>query len=389
MSKKGDSYFYRKEEEEEEEEEGETVEEENHEEGEEEQRQWKSSFYRKKEKVAQEPIKSEKLDEIPEIVLTQEDKQAFKQVLENLVESGKNEEQPLYKPSEETYPVQQSVPEPIIEQEIEMVPEPDEEEKVEQKKGWESSIHREESFQEVKETPIQETAERKIVKKYPVVPTVKTNMVASSLLPKEKEQNRVGQTSTTRELSEFHKGKGSFRVRLHRVISWWLVVITIITITLGYTITESWATNLTLVTRFHMIFEWSFMGLLAYHLIYTLIFVRLNTLKLVKNFKKHWVRIIQKSTKWLILLFATLIILAGFNRYEWAVIFFESWLPFRWHRFFDSFLVVSIILHTMAGSKIFFNRHKIRNWWINIPIILIGITLIAGAIYLEIARLVI
>ena len=94
MSKEGDSYFYRKEEEEEEE--GENVEEENHEEGEEEQRQWKSSFYRKKEKVAREPIKSENLDEIPELVLTQEDKQVFKQFLENLVDSGKDEEEPFY-----------------------------------------------------------------------------------------------------------------------------------------------------------------------------------------------------------------------------------------------------------------------------------------------------
>ena len=309
--------------------------------------------------------------------------------MENLVESGKVEEQPFYKPSEETYPVQQSEPEPIVELEKKIAPEPDEEQKVEQKKRWESSFHREESLQKAEEISIQEIVEEKIVKKSPPVPSAETNIIATPLVPKEKEQDSVDRTSTIRELSESHKRKGSFRIRLHRVISWWLVAIAIITITLGYTITESWATNLTLVTKFHMIFKWSFMVLLAYHLTYTLIFVRLNTLKLVKNFKKHWVRIIQKSTKWLILLFATLIILAGFNRYEWAVIFFESWLPFRWHRFFDSFLVVSIILHTMAGAKIFFNRQKIRNWWINIPIILVGIALIAGAIYLEIARIVI
>jgi hypothetical protein len=179
----------------------------------------------------------------------------------------------------------------------------------------------------------------------------------------------------------------SIRVRIHRIISWWLVAFSIITVILGYTVARKWVSEVNFYTRLHMIFEWSFIVLMLYHVIYTLIFVRLRTFKLLDNPKKHWIRILQQLTKWLILIFATLVIISGMNRYEWAVGGLENWMPFRFHRLFDIFLIISMIIHVMTGAKIFFNRQKIKTWWINSIIIVLGLALIAGVLYLEVPRI--
>lgn len=175
------------------------------------------------------------------------------------------------------------------------------------------------------------------------------------------------------------------KTSLHRVVSWWLAVFSVVTIVLGYAIARHWVANATLYTRIHMIFEWSFISLMLFHIIYTLIFVKIKSRRLLANPKKHWIRLIQQATKWLIVAFATLMILAGLNRYEWASNAF-NWFPFRYHRLFDIFLVLSIIIHVMTGAKIFFNRKKIKDWWIDVLILLMGGLLIAGTLYLEVTR---
>jgi hypothetical protein len=123
-----------------------------------------------------------------------------------------------------------------------------------------------------------------------------------------------------------------------------------------------------------------------FHIIYTLTFVKIRSRKLLSNPKRHWIRLIQQATKWLIVIFVTLMIVAGLQRYEWIPNSFASGIPFKYHRLFDVFLVLSIIVHTIAGAKIFFNWKKLRGWWINVLILLIGGLLIAETKYLEITR---
>ncbi len=173
---------------------------------------------------------------------------------------------------------------------------------------------------------------------------------------------------------------------LHRIVSWWLAVFSVVTIVLGYAIARHWVANVTRYTRIHMIFEWSFISLMLFHIIYTLIFVKIKSRRLLDNPKRHWIRLLQQATKWLIVIFVTLMIIAGLQRYDWIPNSFASGIPFRYHRLFDVFLVLSIIIHTMTGTKIFFNRKKLRGWWINVLILLIGGLLIAGTLYLEITR---
>ncbi len=178
------------------------------------------------------------------------------------------------------------------------------------------------------------------------------------------------------------------RIRLHRIVSWWLVVFSIVTIMLGYAISNRWIPNTIFYISLHNIFEWSFISLMLFHIVYTLIFVRLRTWKLLKHPFKHWVRLLQQLTKWAILAFVTLVILSGFTQYPWAAPALESWMPFRYHKFYDLFLVLSIIIHAMAGAKIFFNRKKLKRWWINVLILVIGGALIAVLLYFQIPNLI-
>ncbi|GAG84689.1 unnamed protein product, partial [marine sediment metagenome] len=172
-------------------------------------------------------------------------------------------------------------------------------------------------------------------------------------------------------------------VRLHRVISWWLFFFGTLTIVGGYSISNKWVPNITFFTTMHNIFEWAFIFLMLYHLFYTLFFVRLRTFKMLKHPFRHWVRLIQQASKWAILAFVTLIILSGFNQYEWAAPFLAGWAPFQYHKLFDTFLVVSIVIHMMAGTKIMLRRKKISTWWSNLLILVIGGLLIAGTLVLE------
>ncbi len=178
------------------------------------------------------------------------------------------------------------------------------------------------------------------------------------------------------------------RIRFHRIVSWWLFAFSIITIMLGYAISRRWVPNTTFYISLHNIFEWSFISLMLFHIVYTLIYTRLRTWKLLKHPFRHWVRLIQQSTKWAIVVFVTLVILSGFTQYPWAAPALESWMPFRYHRFFDLFLILSIIIHAMTGAKIFSNRKKMKQWWINVLILGIGGVLIAGLLYLEIPKLI-
>ena len=89
-------------------------------------------------------------------------------------------------------------------------------------------------------------------------------------------------------------------------------------------------------------------------------------------------------SKWLVLAFGFLIILTGFSQYEWAGAAFHKWLPFWVHKVFDVGLIISIIVHTMAGVKIISTRNKIEKVWVDILIWIIGIALMAGTIFLEV-----
>ncbi len=179
---------------------------------------------------------------------------------------------------------------------------------------------------------------------------------------------------------------------IHRVISWWLVFFSLITIMLGYSIARHWVPDIDFFRTLHLIFEWSFIALLIFHIIYTLVYVRISSRYLISQIRAqrarslNTLRIIQQVTKWMILIFAFLVIFSGLNHYSWFAIIFESWFSFMYHVQLDVFLVITIVIHVMVGGKLALNRRNIKKIWANVLIVFIGGSLISVALYLEIPQ---
>ncbi len=115
----------------------------------------------------------------------------------------------------------------------------------------------------------------------------------------------------------------SFRVRLHRIISWMLVAFFFTTVFTGYSMTQNWFKDKYLLSQLHRISEWFFVGLLLYHLIYTMFFTKIRSKKLITKLREkkgveiNSLRLIQKIASWGIMVTVLLTILSGLNaRYE-------------------------------------------------------------------------
>jgi len=174
------------------------------------------------------------------------------------------------------------------------------------------------------------------------------------------------------------------RIQVHRIISWALVLFSLITIILGYAIARNWTPDSTHVTSFHLIFEWGFILLLLFHVLYTLRYIKISSFRLLKNPRLHWLRITQQITKWLILIFAVLVILSGISYYE---IILVDLIPFSQHQRYDIFLIISIIFHVMASAKLALKRRRVKSKGSDIAIVLIGLIFLILAVLLQLSRL--
>ena len=184
----------------------------------------------------------------------------------------------------------------------------------------------------------------------------------------------------------------SFRVRLHRTISWMLVVFFFATVFTGYSMTQNWFKDKYLLSQLHRIFEWFFVGLLLYHLIYTILFTKIRSRNLIAKLREkrgveiNTLRLIQKLTSWGTLITVFLIILSGLNGYVWFANIFGELIPFSWHRVLDLVMNIFIIIHIAIGLKFLTIRKKLRKQWINYAIAVTAILLLVGAIYLQIPK---
>ena len=174
------------------------------------------------------------------------------------------------------------------------------------------------------------------------------------------------------------------RVKLHRAVSWWLVIFAALTILTGYVVARDWVPHVSRAELLHRIFEWTYISLFVFHTIYTFFFVKIKTLRLLKKPGKHWVRLLQQLTKWMLIALSVWIILVGFSHYNWVPVWYTDFFKQGWHTYlWDYLLSITIIIHTMCGAWVFFQRKQKAKWWGAAIIYLIGLALIAGATYLE------
>ena len=159
----------------------------------------------------------------------------------------------------------------------------------------------------------------------------------------------------------------SRRVFIHRYISWWLVLISLLTIVMGYALARGWIPEQPLVSYAHRVFEIMFIGLLAIHIALTVRHFGLNLRKTVQHLRHrsikslHLFRLVQRVSSWLIVVFAILMIIPGLNGYEFFAQSLENVVPFDLHRVFDVFLVSFIIVHAAVGVRFVLMQEGFEN----------------------------
>ncbi len=184
------------------------------------------------------------------------------------------------------------------------------------------------------------------------------------------------------------------RIRLHRYVSWLLAVSAFTTVLTGYSLARGWYPNQYLLSLIHRVFEISFLALLILHVTITL---RYTSFKLIDTIDRIWsgkqpsiyvLRLLQRTTSWLIIVFAILMVLPGLNGYEFFARGLEDVIPFGLHRIFDFFLVVSITLHVAVGMRFLLMRRRIQSPSSKLLIVALTLFILLSAASLEVMSLV-
>jgi len=181
----------------------------------------------------------------------------------------------------------------------------------------------------------------------------------------------------------------STRVRVHRYTAWLLAIVSLAIIAAGYSLARGWIVDIYLISSIHRILEIFFIGFLILHVAITLVHFKLTWSRLldgVRNKKGtsiHLLRLVQRVSAWLIVVFAFLVIIPGLNGYIWFATVFSETIPFGWHRIYDAFLAVLIILHVGMGLKFLSIRRGVRKQIANLFIIGLTVSLLVTLVFLN------
>ncbi len=102
-------------------------------------------------------------------------------------------------------------------------------------------------------------------------------------------------------------------LKIHRATSWLITLFALITILLGYAATRRWFPEYELLLFLHGVTGWIFPGLLLVHFILSIIYLKLNLRRIIKGLKNERIsgtstlRLLQRFTKWGIIIFVILI----------------------------------------------------------------------------------
>jgi len=176
-------------------------------------------------------------------------------------------------------------------------------------------------------------------------------------------------------------------ILIDRIISWVLVLITLLTLVSGYGITRINVNQPTLLV-IHTNVKWIFIILMTVHGIITVFFVRFRwkiILNKVLNGKTNlmfWLKLVQRLLGWSLLLTAVIIFLSGLG---WIGNILQGIIPFYPHVRYDYFFAISLITHVALGIKFALNRKKIVGKGVDIIILLVSLLLLSLTVFFEIA----
>ena len=183
------------------------------------------------------------------------------------------------------------------------------------------------------------------------------------------------------------------RIRIHSAISWALALFSLTTIATGYALSRHWVPDVYTMSFIHRLSELGFIAFLILHIGMTLYYYQLNWGRLIDGLKNrsgtqiHLLRLVQRVSSWLIVVFALFVILSGFNGYELLAPVVGGIAPFEWHRFYDLFLVSMIGIHVAVGLKFVAIRKRLKGPIINLGVLVLLTSLMLGAIFLEVPPL--
>ncbi len=170
-------------------------------------------------------------------------------------------------------------------------------------------------------------------------------------------------------------------LKIHRVTSWLITLLALITILLGYAATRRWFPDYDFILFLHGVTGWILPGLLLIHFIFSIMYLKLNLRRIIKGLKNERtsgtssLRLIQRITKWGIIVLAILISLSGLSYYPWFVAIFGNFFEFTLHVDFDIILSLFMIIHVGIGARFFLTRKKITHWSVNLSLIFLIMSL--------------
>ncbi|MHA2038679.1 MAG: cytochrome b/b6 domain-containing protein [Promethearchaeota archaeon] len=178
-------------------------------------------------------------------------------------------------------------------------------------------------------------------------------------------------------------------IKIHRVTSWLLVLIAIITIILGYGASRRWFTPPSFYLLLHLIFDWIIVALSIIHVFFSRKYVKLKLRRMLKGLTSYragptnFLRLLQRITKWIMIILTFFIGVSGLIYYWWFAVIFENVFIFSWHLDLDLALLITVIFHIGIGSKFFFTRNKINHWGVNLFIGSLILTSTIAVIYIN------
>ena len=178
-------------------------------------------------------------------------------------------------------------------------------------------------------------------------------------------------------------------LKIHRATSWLITLLALITILLGYAATRRWFPDYEFFLFLHGVTGWIFPGLLLVHFIFSIMYLKLTLRRIIKGLKNERtsgtssLRLLQRITKWGIIILAIIISLSGLTYYPWFVAIFGNFFDFTWHVDFDIILSLFIIIHVGIGARFYLTRRKITHWSVNLSLIFLIISLSLIAIGID------
>ncbi len=94
-----------------------------------------------------------------------------------------------------------------------------------------------------------------------------------------------------------------------------------------------------------------------------------------KAYYTSLLRLIQRITKWAIIILAILIGISGLLYFEWYALLFGDFFLFDWHIDYNLLLLLFLIIHIGIGAKFYLTRKKINHWSLNLLIFLVSSSL--------------